>query len=350
MTTATQFAPIWNSSGTNYTAIRANVTDIASSGGSMLMDLRLNNNSLFSVGKTGAVTQGPTQLNTLVSTNRGLIVQGAAAQSANLQEWQNSAGTIMALVDRDGDIVAPTGTFGFVQLSSTLPRQSGLLFLDNNGIIHTTPNINYNYSNQASPRLSFRASGSATPDISLNILTTASGSTSGVQTLSFEGSAGQLFSITDVLNSGVIFGVNDISGLPLIEVDATGRVSLGRFGTAIDAHRTVVASEGVISNTFIRNSGNIISATGNYVLSNIDNGEVLVINSSSNRLITVASGLPVGFRLDIIQAGTGPVSVSGAAGVTVNSRSNFTASAGQNSMLRLISTNSNIYYLGGDLA
>lgn len=245
MTTATQFAPIWNSSGTNYTAIRANVTDVASSGGSMLMDLRLNNNSLFSVGKTGAVTQGPTQLNTLVSTNMGLIVQGAAAQSANLQEWRDVAGNTLAAVDRDGDIVAVTGAFHTVQITSTLPRQSGLLFLDN-GTLNTSSNFIHDRSNPGSPKLVFRSSGNATPDISLNVLTSASGSSSGVQTLSFEGSAGQLFSISDVLNSGTIFGVNDISGLPLLEVDATGLVSLARFGTGINAHKAVNALDGLI--------------------------------------------------------------------------------------------------------
>lgn len=254
MTTATQFAPIWNSSGTNYTAIRANVTDVASSGGSMLMDLRLNNNSLFSVGKTGAVTQGPTQLNTLVSTNRGLIVQGAAAQSANLQEWRDVSGAVLASVDRDGDITAATGAFHTVQITSTLPRQSGLLFLDN-GTLNTSSNFIHDRSNPASPKLVFRASGNATPDISLNILTSASGSSSGVQTLSFEGSAGQLFSISDVLNSGTIFGVNDISGLPLLEVDATGLVSLARFGTNIVAHTPISLGGTTSSFPSIRRNG-----------------------------------------------------------------------------------------------
>ena len=44
--------------------------------------------------------------------------------------------------------------------------------------------------------------------------------------LSFEGSAGQLFSITNNLTSGSIFSVNDISGLPSIDVDADGTIQL----------------------------------------------------------------------------------------------------------------------------
>jgi hypothetical protein len=49
-------------------------------------------------------------------------------------------------------------------------------------------------------------------------------------TLSFEGSAGQLFSITNNLTSGSIFSVNDVSGIPSIDVDADGTVSIASFG------------------------------------------------------------------------------------------------------------------------
>lgn len=47
-------------------------------------------------------------------------------------------------------------------------------------------------------------------------------------TISFEGSAGQLFSISDGL-SGTIFSVNDISGIPSIEVLDTGLVKLNQY-------------------------------------------------------------------------------------------------------------------------
>lgn len=48
-------------------------------------------------------------------------------------------------------------------------------------------------------------------------------------TLSFEGSAGQLFSITNSM-SGTIFSVNDVSGVPSIEVLDTGLVKLAQYG------------------------------------------------------------------------------------------------------------------------
>ena len=49
--------------------------------------------------------------------------------------------------------------------------------------------------------------------------------------LSFEGSAGQLFSITNNLTSGSIFSVNDVSGIPSIDVDADGTIQLAPFGS-----------------------------------------------------------------------------------------------------------------------
>jgi hypothetical protein len=59
-------------------------------------------------------------------------------------------------------------------------------------------------------------------DITLRVYPTSNG------TLSFEGNAGQLFSITNDL-SGTLFSVNDVSGIPSIEVDALGNVDLAPF-------------------------------------------------------------------------------------------------------------------------
>jgi hypothetical protein len=54
-------------------------------------------------------------------------------------------------------------------------------------------------------------------DIHMKVYTTSNG------TLSFEGSAGQLFSITNDLTNS-IFSVNDISGIPSIDVYANGNI------------------------------------------------------------------------------------------------------------------------------
>jgi len=52
---------------------------------------------------------------------------------------------------------------------------------------------------------------------------------SGSTILDIQGSQGQLFSVTDLL-SGSLFSVNDISGIPIVEVFSDNSVNLGTFG------------------------------------------------------------------------------------------------------------------------
>ncbi len=48
-------------------------------------------------------------LSTNGTTNKGLVVQGVASQTANLQEWQNSSGTVLGSVKSDGSLVVGSG-------------------------------------------------------------------------------------------------------------------------------------------------------------------------------------------------------------------------------------------------
>jgi hypothetical protein len=43
-----------------------------------------------------------------------LTIQGAASQTANLQEWQNSAGTVLAKIDALGNLTAISKSFDIV--------------------------------------------------------------------------------------------------------------------------------------------------------------------------------------------------------------------------------------------
>jgi hypothetical protein len=59
---------------------------------------------------------------------------------------------------------------------------------------------------------------------------TVSGSTAGQVVLDIQGTSGQLFSITDSL-VGLLFSVNDISGIPVFETYSDGTVNIGTFGS-----------------------------------------------------------------------------------------------------------------------
>ena len=57
-------------------------------------------------------------------------------------------------------------------------------------------------------------------------------------TISFEGSEGQLFSINNNLTVGSIYSVNDISGIPSINVDADGTVALTPYNGTLAIGKT----------------------------------------------------------------------------------------------------------------
>ena len=89
----------------------------------------------------------------------------------------------------------------------------------------------------------------------------------GGDTLSFSGDTGQLFSITDS-QTGTIFAVNDISGVPSIEVDDDGTVRFAEtfgnvlVGTATDDGSNKLQVDGSVA---ISNYGQIIDSSGNWV-------------------------------------------------------------------------------------
>jgi hypothetical protein len=47
---------------------------------------------------------GGSTITTATSATKGLVIKGAASQTANLQEWQNSSGTILAYIDAAGNL------------------------------------------------------------------------------------------------------------------------------------------------------------------------------------------------------------------------------------------------------
>lgn len=80
--------------------------------------------------------------------------------------------------------------------------------------------------------------GDATSSATINLSIYNSG-TQG--TLSFSGKNGQLFSITDSM-AGTIFSVNDISGIPSIEVLDTGLIKLAQYNGAVAVSTSTAVS------------------------------------------------------------------------------------------------------------
>ena len=95
------------------------------------------------------------------------------------------------------------------------------------------------------PQIAFRgADASSSATVTLKVYNTGS-----VGTLSFEGTAGQLFSLSDTF-TGTIFSANDVSGIPSIEVLDTGLVKFAQYnGQVTISTGTIQQQMGLTVNT-----------------------------------------------------------------------------------------------------
>jgi hypothetical protein len=115
-----------------------------------------------------------------------------------------------------------------------------------------TPNRS---SSTVDPKIEFRGGNtSVNTAITIQTYPTSNG------TLSFEGSAGQLFSVTNDL-SGSIFSVNDVSGIPSLEIFANGQINIAQFGGNVFFSNTIVDSPTMKGYKEFANTASITGAT-----------------------------------------------------------------------------------------
>jgi hypothetical protein len=126
----------------------------------------------------------------------------------------------------------------------------------------------------------------------------------GSDTLSFSGDSGQLFSITDS-QSGTIFAVNDISGVPSIEVDDDGTIRFAEtfgnilIGTATDNATDKVQVDGDVLATNFKgalqgnaNTASALETAVNITLSGAVTGTTSFDGSSNVTITTTATADP----------------------------------------------------------
>ena len=147
-----------------------------------------------------------------------------------------------------------------------------------------TPNVSATGS--AQPKIVFTGADSSIGD-SAAITLFANPENSG--TLSFSGSQGQLFSVTNSL-SGTIFAVGDISGIPSLEIDDAGIVKIAEYngrvliGGATDDSSSVIQASGTIKATTFSGSGASLTSLN---ASNLSSGTVPSARLSASDLLTL---------------------------------------------------------------
>lgn len=112
-------------------------------------------------------------------------------------------------------------------------------------------------SNSDDPKIVFSGANTTTnTDITLRMYPTSNG------TLSLEGSAGQLFSVTNDL-TGTIYSVNDVSGIPSIEVLSSGLVKIAQYSGPVvfGSNTSTITNYGNV----VVGSTTVINSTGYWV-------------------------------------------------------------------------------------
>ena len=242
-----------------------------------------NLNAAFAGTVTGNAQANITSVGTLTS----LTVTGNANVGnigATRGVFTNISGTLETAAQTN---ITSVGTLNSVTVSGNITGQSNLAITSNvtagninsvSGILTVTGNTTLGNVTTGNT-ITYGQFG--TP-IKLRILSDNS--------LSFDGSSGQLFSITDTL-TGDIFSVNDITGLPSIRVDSNATVYLAEIsgnvgiGNIVPAHKlSVTGTMNVSGNANVGNLGTagLITATGNVSGGNLTTVGNLSVTGNAN--------------------------------------------------------------------
>ena len=265
---------------------------------------------------------------------------------------------------------------------------ANVLTVPNSGII-SFDNRAFSISNLSVPPLSTsaRIGYGNTGDINITSYTTAA---TALDRFTVDGTQGRLFSVTDSL-TGTLFSVNNITGLPILEVRDRDTVIAGKFNTnalvvsgaqvsigntpfntsklGVSGNVTVVgdiSGTGVVYAQQLNVTGNVSvsgeltsriplasTSQATYTLRLSDDSTLLFFDSSSSITVIVPNDSVVNFRrgsvVGVTRYGTGLVEISGAAGVTVNSTESMRRLREQYSTGTLVKRTNNNWLLFGDI-
>jgi len=126
--------------------------------------------------------------------------------------------------------------------------------------------------------------------------------------------------------------------------------TIASFTNATHTH-TAAAGGGTLTAAAIYYGFN--SNTGSYTLALTDQGKILPFNTTSTGTVTIplnsSVAFPTGSFVNFLQAGTGPILVTGASGVTVQSESSKLKLKGQYAVAGVVKTDTDTWVAFGNL-
>ena len=338
---------------------------------------------------------GNVLINGFTSSTVGLTVKGAASQSANLQEWQSSAGSVLSRVDSGGGIqgsylyagaytfysatvnITPnfTTTVGAVirglasQTADLQQWQSSagtvLLSVSSSGRISTNQRTSFgfpiasavfdaqnNFSNDTDPaRVVMLVRGAASQSVNLQVWQDSTSTN-----LAFVDSIGRgkfasgLFgAISSSIGSNLAVVANNSTTIAAIIRGATSQTAnLQEWQNSAGTVLVDITAEGVLDAPLVTNA-----QTVSYTLVASDAGKLIEINNTAATTLTVPTNASVpyavGTQINILQTSAGQITVAGAGGVTVNATPGLKLRT-QWSSATLIKRATDTWVLVGDLS
>jgi hypothetical protein len=185
------------------------------------------------------------------------------------------------------------------------------------------------------PTIVFTGQGNDPITMLINDGITGTGITSGAG-LIIQGSQGQLFSIVNRLGTGSIFSVNDISGIPSIDVDAAGKIILagttGNVGIGIDPPtERLHVSGNILTTGNVAVNGGTLSTTS--TTANLFNTTATTLNiggaATTTNIASAASGLTLNIADTAFFSGTKQVNIASQISGGANQRITIGALGGQ---------------------
>jgi hypothetical protein len=130
-------------------------------------------------------------------------------------------------------------------------------------------------------------------------------------TISFEGSSGQLFSVSNAVTTGTIFSVNDISGIPSFRIDADGTVGIAEFSGNVGIGLQSPQSKLSVGGDINASIGFSYRINGTMVLNSSSLGTGVTLSSLTS-VGTISSGTWQGSSIGVLYGGTGATNASDA--------------------------------------